>query len=213
MKRHLVALLAIGLVAGALAPAQAAKKKKPKPKPPAPVAVDVTYHVVWDGETCVLSTTTQLAAEGEYCADIFAGAPAATGENAGPWVMNAVDGLPLTLDAAKPVKGTFQMESFVLDDAAPIPMGAGNGEVELILSATSAGEELALGEATATYQVTPAAADYTFEFEIQPPAALTGKVLDTLTLSVEVVGDTVFHGATPADGSSKLTLGAFALPQ
>lgn len=213
MRRHLVALLALGLVVGALAPAQAAKKKKPKPKPPAPVAVDVAYNVVWNEDTCALSTTTALAAEGEFCSDPFAGAPAATGLNTGPFVMSAIDGLPLTLDAAKPIKGKIQMDSFVLDSNAPVPMGVGQAEVQIILTATVAGADVTLGETTAEYLVTPQTTDYEIEFEIVPAADLAGKVLDSITFSAEVVGNSAFHGSIPADGQSTLTFGALALPE
>ena len=213
MKRQLVAVLAIGMVVGALAPAQAAKKKKPKPKPPAPVAVDVAFNVVWNEDACALSTTTALAAEGEFCSDPFAGAPAATGLNTGPFVMSAIDGLPLTLDVAKPIKGKIQMDSFVLDGTAPIPMGVGQAEVQIILTATSGGAELTLGETTAEYLVTPQTTDYEIEFEMVPAADLAGKVLDSLTFSAEVVGASAFHGSIPADGTSTITLGAFAPPQ
>ena len=211
MRRQLVAVLAIGLVVGALAPAQAAKKKKPKPKPPAPVAVDVVYHVVWNGDACALSTTKELATEGEYCSDPFAGAPAATGLNTGPFVASAIDGVPLTLDAAKPIRGKIEMDSFILDDAAPIPMGVGQAEVQIILTATSAGAELTLGETTAEYLVTPQTTDYEIEFEIVPAADLAGKVLDSITFSAEVVGNSAFHGSIPADGTSTLSFGAYAL--
>lgn len=220
MRRHLVALLALGLVVGALAPAQAAKKKpKPKPKPPVPVAVDVTYNVVWNGDACALSIATTLADAAQACQDPFAGVPAATGvpaaagESTGPYVISAIDGLPLTLDAAKPIKGKIQMDSYVLADEAPAPMGVGLSEVVVTLTGTSAGAEVAIGEATAEYQVTPASTDYEFEFEIKPGADLANKVLDELTMTVEVAGNTAFHGVIPADATSTLTLGAFALPQ
>lgn len=211
MRRHLVALLALGLVVGALAPAQAAKKKKPKPKP-APVAVDVAYHVVWNGDACALSTTTALATEDEYCSDPFAGAPAATGLNTGPFVMSAIDGLPLTLDAAKPIKGKIEMDSFVLANEAPVPMGVGQAEVQIVLTATSAGAEVTLGETTAEYIVTPQTTDYEIEFEMTPAADLAGKVLDSITFSAEVVGNSAFHGSIPANGKSTITFGSFASP-
>ncbi len=105
------------------------------------------------------------------------------------------------------------MDSFVLDGNAPIPMGVGQAEVQIILTATSGGAELTLGETTAEYLVTPQTTDYEIEFEIVPAADLAGKVLESITFSAEVVGNSAFHGSIPADGTSTITLGAFAPPQ
>lgn len=209
MRRHLVVLLVVGLVVGALAPAQAAKKKKPKK----PVPVDVTYNVVWNGDACALSTSTALANPEEACLDVFAGGITGSRLGSGPFVIPAIDGLPLTVDAAKPIKGKLQMDSFVLANGAPVPVGVGASEVHVTLTGTSAGADVTLGEATAEYVVTPATADYEFEFEMTPAADLAGKVLDSLTLTVDVVGPTIFHGVIPADGTSTVTLGAFAVPK
>jgi hypothetical protein len=210
VRRHVVLLLVVGLVFGALAPAEAAKKKKKKP--PAPVPVDVTYSVVWSDEACALSIGKDLADPAQACADPFAGGVFGPFLGTGPFVIPAIDGLPLTLDASKPIKGKFQMDSFVLADEAPVIMGAGQSEVHVVLTGKADGVDVTLGEATAEYLVTPDSTDYEFEFEIQPPAELTGKVLESLTISVEAVGDTVFHGVIPADGTSSFTIGALALP-
>lgn len=213
MKRHLIVLLVIGLVVGALAPAQAAKKKK-KPKP---VAVDLTYNVVWGGETCALSTLTDLATPDQSCGDPFAGSTTGpvlgTGE---PIVIAAIDGLPLTLDAAKPVKGTLHTRSYTLaalaDNGAGVPLGAGEAEWQIVLAGTSAGEDVIIGEVTTEpYLVTPGTGDYEVTFEIAPPAELAGKVFDTLSLSLEQIGSATVHGAIRADATSMLTLGAFVV--
>ena len=70
MKRYVILLLVVGLVAGALAPAQAAKKKKKKKKP---VPVDLTYKVVGADGACILSVDAELASDGS-CGDPFGGA-------------------------------------------------------------------------------------------------------------------------------------------
>lgn len=218
MRRHLVLLLVVGLVVGALAPAQAAKKKKkPKPKPPVPVAVDVTYNVVWSEEVCALSVAADLANPDASCGDPFAGSTTGPLLGSGePVVVAAVDGLPLTLDASKKITGKLQMGSYTLaalaDAGAGQPLGAGEAEWHVVLSGTTGGSDVTIGEATTTpYLVTPGNGDYEVVFEITPDAALTGKVFETFSMSLEQVGSATVHGALSADATSQLKLGAFVL--
>lgn len=211
MKRHVALLLALALVASIFAvtggSASAAKKKKKKP---VPVAVDVAYFINWDGEGCALQL--KAVPSEEACADPFAGALGSE-LGTGPWVMPFLEGLPLTLDAAKPIKGSISAESFYLVDVGPDVMGIGQAELYVKLVGTSGGEELVLGELTTDpYLVTPAQANYTVPFEITPPADMAGKVFDSLTLTLELQGDQMFHGVLNADGTSTVTMGAFALP-
>lgn len=216
MRRHVILLLVVALVVGALAPAQAAKKKKKKKKPPAVVAVDVTYKVVLSGETCALSVQEELAADGS-CGDPFGGAITGPAAGSGPTLITAIDGLPLTLDAAKPIMGDFVMGSYTLaalaDNGLGQPLGAGEAQWDIILTGTSGGEEVTIGEVTTEpYMVTPGTGDYEVTFEITPPAELAGKVFEALTLSLEQTGPTLIHGAIGTDATSSLTLGAFAAP-
>lgn len=212
MKRHIVLLLVVGLVAGALAPAQAAKKKKKKPKP---VAVDVTYTIVPAGDgVCGLSTDAELA-DDTSCGDPFAGSTTGSALGSGePILVSALDGLPLTLDAAKPIQGTLNIGSYTLaalaDNGAGVPLGVGEGEWQIGLTGTSGGEDVTIGEVTSdSYLVTPGTGDYEVTFEITPGEELAGTVFDSLTLSLEQIGSATVHGAIRADGTSTLTLGAF----
>lgn len=212
MKRYAILMLVVALVLGALAPAQAAKKKKKKP-----VAVDVVYNVVGGDGTCLLSVDKELATDGS-CGDPFGGSITGPAAGSGPTLITAMDALPLTLDAAKPVKGTFVMGSYTLavlaDNGLGQPLGAGQAEWEIILTGTSGGEEITIGEVTTEpYLVTPGTGDYEVTFEITPAAELAGKVFDELTLSLEQVGPTLIHGAIGTDATSSLTIGAFAVPK
>lgn len=211
MRRQLVVLVVVGLIVGALAPAEAAKKKKKPPAPAVPVPVDLVYNVVSGGEaTCALSIAT---GEPASCGDPFGGAiTGAAGQSAGPIAIAAIDGLPLTLDASKPIKGKFVMRSYGLAAVPQAPLGAGEAEITWVLTATAGGEDLTLGEATSSYLVSPASRTYEVEFEMAPAADLTGKVLETLTLTYEATGPTVLHGGLSDDGNT-LTLGAFAVPK
>ncbi len=208
MRRALVFLLLVALVSGLSAPGAVAKRRK---KPPAPVPVDVTYYVVWNSDHCSLSTT-MVSTPDEYCADPAAGVLApAIGQ--GPFLMEALDGVPLTLDAAKVIKGSIDIHSFYAVGVGPDVVGVGQAQLEVRLAGTSAGAEVVIGELTTEpYMVTPASADYQVDFEITPPPELAGKVFDSLTLSLESTGTFVFHGIFTTDGTSTLTIGAFKSP-
>lgn len=211
MKRHIVLLLVVGLVVGALAPAQAAKKKKKKKKP---VAVDVTYTIVPAGDTCGLSIDADLAGD-TTCGDPFGGAIIGPVAGSGPIAIAALDGIPLTLDAAKPIAGTLNIGSYTLaalaDNGAGVPLGTGEGQWQIALTGSSGGEDVTLGEVTTdTYPVTPGNGAYEVTFEFTVPEELDRKVLDSLTLSLEQVGNSLLHGSIRADGTSTMTLGAFA---
>lgn len=208
MKRYAILMLVVALVVGALAPAQAAKKKKKKP-----VAVDVVYNVVGADDACVLSVDPKLATDGS-CGDPFGGSITGPAAGSGPTLITAMDGLPLRLDAAKPVKGKFMMGSYTLaalaDNGLGQPLGAGEAQWEIILTGTSGGKEITIGEATTeSYVVAPGIGDYEVTFEITPAAELAGKVFNELTLSLEQVGPTLIHGAIGTDATSSLTIGAF----
>ena len=180
MKR-LSLLLSLALLVAALVPAaEAAKKKKLVP-------VDQTFYIVWTG-TCALSTDKKYANPDEGCADPFAGV---TGDAAGlgPWAMQAIKGVPLTLDASKVIKGKISVDSWYLAGADYDVMGTGLAQIDVTLSGESGGEEVVIGELTTEpYVVTPASASYVVEFEMQPAAELTGKVFKSLTLTMEATG-------------------------
>ena len=206
MKKSLAVLVALGLVAGAVASPALARKKKPKK----PVPVDVTYYLVWNGEGCAIATTQANASPEDACADVFSGALGPE-LGTGPFLMPALDGIPLTLDAAKAIKGTINVESWYATGEVPDVMGVGAPQLEVALTGTSAGEEIVIGQFTSEpYIVTPASAEYVVEFEITPAPELAGKVFDSLTLSLESTGNAMFHGVFPADGTSTIVLGAFS---
>ena len=207
MRRKAIILLVLALVAGSMAPVAEAAKRRKKPVP-----VDQVFHLVWGGEACALSVSADLGNPEESCSDTFWGA---TGDlSGGPAIIPAVDGIPLTLDATKPIRAKLAVQSWYFAGVGPDVMGIGEAEVHAVLTGVSGGEEITIGEATSEpYVVTPASADYEVEFEIQPPAELAKKVFEEITLSLQTQGNQLFHGVFPADGSSTLTFGTFAIPK
>lgn len=205
MKKKISVLLALGLVVGSLAGTAEAAKKKPKPKTPVPV--EVKFLLGHDGESCIFSTTA-MAGDGD-CGSPFWGL---LGEELEPEALgaSAVDGLPLTLDATKPIKGTLVMESYAAV-LGPDVVGVGRPSVTITATGTSGGAEVALGEFTSDpYLVTPNQVPYPVDFEIQIPAEHDKKVLEGLTLTWKVTGQSMFHGAVQPDAASNFfTIGAW----
>lgn len=202
MRKAIAAAVVLVLVV-AVGPVQA--KKKPKLVP-----TNVTYYSVGSGDACGSLTLTQGEGDGG-CGNPFYGLlEPASPTGADPMQHLAVDGLPLTLDASKPITGSITVSSYTLNDIGPDVVGIGNAVLQISLTGTSGGEEVTIGEfESAPYMVTPAQQDYVVEVEITPDEALNGKVFDSLTMSLKNTGNSLFHGAYPADGTTQLTFGAF----
>jgi hypothetical protein len=125
MKRSIVTILVLGLLAGSLVSVAEAKKKKPKKK--SLVAAEQTFYLHWDSDgatppgcagavymsledkkgdsTC--STTTQFAQE----------ALVAAGEEPISYLFPAADGVPFVLDASRNLKGAMVLRGTYTYDA------------------------------------------------------------------------------------------------
>jgi hypothetical protein len=216
MRKPLIALVAIGLVAGAIAaPAQAAKKKKPKPKPPAaPVQADQKYYLVNlnDGDCAeegMLLMLDQIDVGGG-CGSLFGGPAntafdAATGDVCTPDTPvqspvcgtishHAGEGLPVALDATKKITGTIFISSYTGASENPAGLGVGAATFNMRLSGTVNGEEKELGTFSAEYTVTPDKQVYEVPFEIALDAALDKAELSTLVMDLWNTGPAAVHG-------------------
>ncbi|MFN2526996.1 MAG: hypothetical protein ABR505_12170 [Actinomycetota bacterium] len=203
MRKTAAAVLVLALMT-VMAPAQA--KKKPKLVP-----VEVTFYNVGSGDACGNLTLTQSEGDGGCGNPFFGILEPASPLGADPMPHIAVDGLPLTLDASKPITGSVTASSYNLATDGPDVVGIGQAVLQMTLTGTAGGQDVTIGEfVSEPYTVTPAQRDYVVEFEITPDEAANGKVLDSLTLTLKNTGNSLFHGFYPADGSTQLTLGAFA---
>lgn len=119
-----------------------------------------------------------------------------------PKVLDARDGLPVKLDASKPVQGVIRAESWIGDG---IP-GVGQVVIDVALSGTTAGGEFAdLGSATVT--ATNAGADgVNVPFTLPVPAELDRTVLTGVSLEVSVHGANYNSSNLGMSGDSKFTL-------
>jgi hypothetical protein len=167
MRKWITLVLVVGLVAGLqLAPAEAKKKKK---------------KVVLESVDSILFMRMEDCAVGGFLSttdaeDVDCGPTTVMVEGA-ELPYPATDGIPLTLDATRPITGTITMRNF--NQA----MGGGNIDLSLLVTGSSGGEDIEIGTFETTFVSVPASAE-TIEYEIQPAEDLDKKALDTLTLTV-----------------------------
>lgn len=208
--RKIVALgLAAGVVVGSFGVAEAAKKKK-KPKPAAPVQVEQTFFLRrddcgGDNDNARLSLVDGPDEAGNLCGWLNSGLinevemTSGQGEpTSDEWPVS--DGLPLVLDASKPIKGTLIMKSSHLGSPAP-ETGVAAGQVEMIVDVTgvAGGEDVAVGSVTVEYIVAPPGVTYEVPFEIKPDAALDKKSFEALVMTTTIRGANVLHGLYELD--------------
>ena len=209
MKKTLIAALSACLVASAFAaPALAARKKPKKPKKPIPVQLDQKFFLR-DSDGCDSGENLLSLKDGEdsgcwyvdsgplYDVVVEAGllTPADLGQT---WA--AVDGVPVTLDATKPITGEISTSSgtCVVDGGcSPAQLGAGQATLDVVVFADIAGEEKEIGAFTESFVVTPAG-PHTSKIEI-PIDPTLDKVQAT---GIKVL--TYLHGAAMGHGIIEL---------
>jgi len=114
----------------------------------------------------------------------------------------AVDGLPLTLDASRPVTGQITLSSFQPG------VEAGGGTVTIDITLT--GDSATIGTTSVSYTVLPTQPPVASTFSIQPPASLDKRDFGAITLSVRVRGVHAAHGYFSYNGASFVTLPTYS---
>ena len=110
------------------------------------------------------------------------------------------DGMPLTLDASRPVTGTVDLESFGITD--PLAAGTGLVTVSVNLEALDQGNGVSVGSDSESVLITPTQTEYPVAFTIQPNGALDRADLSGLDLRVHVEGPYAFSGFIGNSGRS-----------
>lgn len=110
------------------------------------------------------------------------------------------DGMPLTLDASRPVTGTVDLESFGIID--PLAAGTGLVTVSVTLEALYQGNGIAVGSDSESVLITPTQTAYPVGFTIHPNGALDQADLSGLDLRVHVEGPYAFSGFIGNSGKS-----------
>lgn len=198
MKRVVIAGLILSLVAGAFAaPAVAGKKKKKKP---AVVQVDQKYYMRRDACGSDAGDNTRLSVtDGTDTACWFTDAGLIyelleqAAQNGAPYDSSilweqypAEDGVPLVLDAAKPISGEIHLYGgdCVVDPAcSPVGLSAGEATFRIRAVATIAGEDKELGMYEETFTATPGST-YTIKPEIKIDPALQGALVEGFRIDV-----------------------------
>ncbi|MGH2730964.1 MAG: hypothetical protein ACRDJI_10215 [Actinomycetota bacterium] len=202
MRKTIITALVLGLLAGSLVAPADAKKKKKKPKAPSLVQVDQQMFLRGDGctvEARALSTEDNADTECIYTRagllydTIPESAPAPAGAN--PWqTWPAVDGIPLKLDATKPLTGEIYVKgTFPLVGDYP-GISAGNVKVTVKVVGESGGEEKTLGEFVDEFTAKPGDPAHATMVSITLDPALNGLDFTSLTLHTRIGGASVGHG-------------------
>lgn len=190
MRNKLVVTLVAGLAVASLglAPAVAAKKK---PKPAKLVPANVNFYLRAADCTADVFSLSILDEEGDgTCGSLENGAAqevyAATGDPYIEQLWIAADGLPLTIDATKPLTGKIYVEPYLVS--------AGEATLDVTLTATLNGEAVEIGKASSSYMVTPATDTYEVAFEIDVPTTLDKQQITSLELHTVSRGQAPGHG-------------------
>lgn len=205
MKRTVVTLVAVGLLAGSLAAPVEAKKKKKK-KPPAPVATLVPgelkyfphypddgaggctatqYMDLQDTPDTTCSTTAQVAQE----------VLAATGQELVAYTYPATEGVPFILDASRKLTGEITLRGTVSVQAkAQLVLSGTVGGADAVIAEgeTAAGNGAASNSATAPVgggpKVDLPGPAVTVPIELEIDKALDKLEVTALTLTITVRG-------------------------
>lgn len=110
----------------------------------------------------------------------------------------AVDGVPFTLDATRPLTGVVTTAGYCCGLGSP---AVGAGAVTVDISATAmmrqsptGSSTRELGTTTITYTATPLQEEYDHAWQIDLPGELDQRDVEGLTLTVDVHGVNVLHG-------------------
>lgn len=235
MKKTMVVALAGALVvSGLLVPAQAKKTKK-KP-PPAPVQVDQKFFLSStgcstaggnfdylsiadaDAETECWYTGSGIRNEiGGTTGTVGAqGSNVVTSREGATRYWDTVDGVPLVLDASKPITGSIWTSGgrcVIASPCAPTGIGVGNVTMDVAVVGMIAGEEKVIGEFAETYPVQPGTV-HEIKIDLKIDPALNGVQFETLELRTWMHGHAAGHGVinTNGDTSSFISFPALVMP-
>ncbi len=203
MKKLIVFGLVATLALAVLAPAEARKRKKKKPPVvTAPVSVDQKFFLRRSACDAEPASTSLSLADGEDVACWWSDAgvlyeafemifrPLIPDVAEVFWQSYAAaDGLPLELDASKPVTGelTLYNGSCIEDPVcSPVSLTAGQATVRVVLLGTTGGTETELGRFEESFLMTPGST-HTSKIEIELDPSVAGTILETFRLKI-------FHG-------------------
>lgn len=196
MKRSIVAILVLGLLAGSLATVAEAKKK-PKKKPL--VAAEEKFFLHWDGDGATppgcsenVYMNLQDTAGDPSCSDstqVAQEAFAAAGEDLVTTVYPATEGVPLVLDATRKLTGQIALTGTVTANAkAQLELtGTVDGQsVTLASGETATGNGALSNNPSGLGQLPGPSAKLAVELPIDPAYNL--KTVSGLTLTVTIRG-------------------------
>lgn len=212
-KRYFSLMTALALVAGVLgalpAKAQATSEAKfflaSTGCPAADTNFDFLTVTDLDDEIECFYTAAGLRAD---IGEAVGNTPATSDRETATRRWDTVDGIPLVLDATRPVAGEIytsggQCAATVSGVPLCSPVGASVGQVilEIGLVGVTQGKEIEMGTQTDEFDSVPGNPHLT-ELSIQPDASLTGTTFETVELRTWIHGASVGHGVVKTTGEA-----------
>jgi hypothetical protein len=112
----------------------------------------------------------------------------------------ASDGMPVSLDGTKAIKGEISLTGAQV----------GRADVDVTLAALVGGQPVTIGTATGSAVLDPTGNDTPVPFTIQPNASLDGSDVQALDLRVHIHGPNVYSGFISLNGASYVDLPSHA---
>ena len=200
MKRASVLALALCLLGGSLMSAAVAGRSRLVPG-------ETTFYLRANDAGCQTGFGLSIhdGPDAANCGYIDAGlaqevANAALGEYTTARTWFSQDGVPITLDASRPVTTNITLKSF--QAPSPVALGAGQALFDVTLTGFADGEQVVVGHAEHSYLVTPGTYEYRLRFDIDVPDELQGVTLTSLEMTTVLRGPVLLHGAFSVDNPS-----------
>ena len=200
MRRSIRFAVAVAVVVGAVAGPAAAARRSGQPS-------TTTFFLRASDPGCQtgFGLSIEDGDDATNCGFIDGGAPqevtqVVLNERTTERTWSAYDGLPLKVDASRPLTTDITLKSF--QPVSPAAIGVGQAVFELTFTGFSSGERVELGTGEATYVVTPGTFEYKINLELDVPDELQGKVINSLEMTTVVRGAVALHGAFSVDDPS-----------
>jgi hypothetical protein len=186
-RRTTAVLAAVAAAALLVAPADAVAKKKGKPRP-----VTLTQYLNWGGD-CAGAGFLSLKhiPNPDSCALYFPGL-------ADTYFFGGAEGLPMALDATRPVTVDFTLSNVATAAA----------DFEAVLSATVAGDQVELASASVNVPVAPGGS-VPVHFDLEPSADFDKATVTGLNLQITWSGGVTYSSIDLDSGTARMVVRGF----
>ena len=209
IKRSFSILLALALVGGVFSALPAKAQGGPETKfflsSTGCSAADTNFDfmTVTDAEDAVECFYTAAGLRADI-GEAVGNTPASSDRETATRRWDTVDGIPLVLDATRPVTGEIYTQGgacVVAGACSPAGLSLGQVIIEISLVGLVQGNEIELGAQTDEFESIPGGPHLT-ELNIQPDASMKGTKFDSIELRTWIHGASVGHGVIKTTGEA-----------